>query len=503
MTFSFRSFFLISLSVLGAYLLAGCASQAPISTPTAEPTPFRVLTEIPSATASPSATPTATFTPSHTPTLTPTYTPTPVGEGRPQYHLNAELDFDEHTLDVEESILYTNQTGIALDSLVLIVDPNRRTGVSELESLTVNGFSVSATLLDGARLEILLGTPLKPNETITLEITYRLSIPPKQEDEVFGYLSYQINLVDWYPFVAPYEDGWIFYKPTGVGEHLVYERSDFEVQLKVNGEEEKYIIAASAEGVEKGEGTRYQLEKARNFVFSVSPIFSSQTETSENARVTSFYFPDYEEAGEAILNAASRAVSIYSERYAPYPHEHLSFVQTELADGLECDGLVFMGTKFYDEYNGTLKNNLISVGVHEISHQWWFGLVGNDQAMEPWLDEAMALYSERIFYESVDPYPVTWWWRWRVTWFKPSGWVDTTIYDGYAFREYTDAVYLQGALFLEELRYRIGEKAFNDFLHDYAATYAGKIATADDFFKTLDRHTDEDYSDIVERYFKP
>ena len=484
-------------------LMAGCASQAPISTPTAEPTRFSLPAETPTATFTPTASPTPTLTPSHTPTLPPSQTSTPIGEGRPQYHFNAALDFDAHTLQVAETILYTNQTENSLDSLVLVVDPNRRTNVFVLESISAEGFSVSATLLDGVRLEILLETPLKPNETISLEILYRLNIPPKQEGEVFGYLSYQINLVDWYPFIAPYQDGWIIHKPSGVGEHLVYETSDFDVELKVDGEEDDYLIAASAEGEKNATGTHYQLKKARNFVFSISPIFRSQTEASENARVTSFYFPDYEESGEAILEAAVRAVSIYSQRYAPYPHEHLSVVQTELADGLECDGLVFMGTKFYDEYDGTLKNNLVSVGVHEISHQWWFGLVGNDQAMEPWLDESMALYSERIFYESVDPYPVTWWWHWRVTWFKPSGWVNTSIYDGYAFREYTDAVYLEGALFLEDLRYRIGEKAFNAFLRDYAATYTGKIASSDDFFKTLDRHTDEDYSDIVERYFKP
>ena len=124
------------------------------------------------------------------------------------------------------------------------------------------------------------------------------------------------------------------------------------------------------------------------------------------------------------------------------------------------------------DYNGTIKNNLVAIGVHEVSHQWWFGLVGNDQALEPWLDEALALYSERIYYETIYPYPVNWWWRFRVTWFSPSGWVDTGIYDGYAFRGYTDAVYLRGAQFLEAIRFRVGEKAFNAFLQDYTNSFS-------------------------------
>jgi aminopeptidase N len=35
--------------------------------------------------------------------------------------------------------------------------------------------------------------------------------------------------------------------------------------------------------------------------------------------------------------------------------------------------------------------------VHEIAHQWWYGLVGDDQYHEPWLDESFATYShERL-----------------------------------------------------------------------------------------------------------
>ena len=65
-------------------------------------------------------------------------------------------------------------------------------------------------------------------------------------------------------------------------------------------------------------------------------------------------------------------------------------------DGQEYDGLVFLATKFFDEYGGSTRSNMVSIGVHEIAHQWWFGLVGNDQALEPWLDEAMSVYSEKI-----------------------------------------------------------------------------------------------------------
>ncbi len=513
--------FLCALSVLcGGFFLNGCTLPSDAPGPARD---FVLVTDAPNITSSPTAfqpkletssAPTETTTPSPTqteipPTSTstpsPTKSPSPEGEGDsyPQYTLKAILDYTARTLAVEEAIHYTNQSLVAFDRLVLAVEPNRWNNCFHLENLTLNGYPISHQL-NGARLEIPLAVSLQPGESVVLEIIYSLNIPAKSHAEVFGYLSdFQMNIVNWYPFIVPFDvaQGWIIHEPSGVGEHLVYEAADFDVTLKLVGEEDDLVVAASATGKKAGQWYLYELKGARTFVFSVSSIIQSQTVASEEASVTSFYYPNYEYAGEGILDAASRAVEIYSRRYAPYPYEHLSIVQTHLPDGMEYDGLIFMGSEFYDEYNGTIKNNLVAIGVHEVSHQWWFGLVGNDQALEPWLDEALALYSERIFYEEVYPYPVNWWWRFRVTWFSPSGWVDTSIYDGYAFRGYTDAVYLRGAQFLEDLRVRVGEKAFNDFLQDYATSLMHQQANGDDFFEILDRHTDKDYSDIVEAYF--
>ena len=35
---------------------------------------------------------------------------------------------------------------------------------------------------------------------------------------------------------------------------------------------------------------------------------------------------------------------------------------------------------------------------HELSHQWWYGIVGDDQFHEPWLDESFATWSEFLPY---------------------------------------------------------------------------------------------------------
>ena len=145
----------------------------------------------------------------------------------------------------------------------------------------------------------------------------------------------------------------------------------------------------------------------------------------------------------------------------------------------------------------------MTIGVHEIAHQWWFGLVGNDQALEPWLDEAMALYSERIFYEFTNAGSyLDWWWDFRVNYFNPGGYVDTTIYNGGALRPYTNAVYLNGAYFMEAFRTRLGDDDFYRFLKDYAARFSRGRATSYDFFAVARQHTNKDLSDLLAKYFQ-
>jgi aminopeptidase N len=177
---------------------------------------------------------------------------------------------------------------------------------------------------------------------------------------------------------------------------------------------------------------------------------------------------------------------------------------------MEYDGLFFLSHGFFDLYDGTPKGYLTFISAHETAHQWWYGLVGNDQALEPWLDEALCTYMERIFYENVyaDSPPgsgetlVDWWWYYRVNFYNPSGWVDGSIYDFNLFRPYRDAIYLNGAKFLEDLRNLIGDQAFFAFLRDYANKNTYGIATAADFFSILRTHTLKDLDPLITTYFQ-
>ena len=141
------------------------------------------------------------------------------------------------------------------------------------------------------------------------------------------------------------------------------------------------------------------------------------------------------------------------------------------------------------------------VAAHEACHMWWFGAVGNDQANDPWLDESLATYCERLFYEFNYPEAVPWWWSYRVTFYSPQGKIDDTVSSYGGFTPYTNATYRRGALFLEDLRQRIGDEAFFAFLKDYYTQMSGKRATSEDFFRILAGHHTVDISDLRVEYF--
>jgi hypothetical protein len=489
-------------------------TDAPDASPT--PTPFQpepastaVLNILLTQMAEQSATPTETSTP-EPPTVAPTTAstaiptqpqPTTSNSGtRTLYTLHVSMDYAGREVGVHESVRYTNTTGQDLGTIVMAVEPNLWTNCFTLDKLSQDGTPLASYALDGQRLTITLPQPLAPQAVTTFSLGYNLSLPWKSGEGTFGYRSDQVNLTDWYPFIVPFEGDWLLHDSWSFGENLVYDDADYDVYVQVN--DPNVILAASAPAEDTGDSTHYHLEGARTFVLSASDSYKVDETAVGSVNITAYYFAGHEDANKAVVWMATQSIGLYQVKFAPYPYPSLSIVESDLADGQEYDGLVFLASKFYTDYNGTAKSNLFTIGTHEISHQWWFGLVGSDQASEPWLDEALAVYSERIFYEYNYPAYGDWWWNFRVNYFGPSGYVDSSLYSFGTFRAYVNAVYLNGANFLDDLRTRVGDEAFFAFLQDYAASYAHERATGADLFAVLRRHTTKDFSDILGRYLE-
>jgi len=498
------------LIVLFIILLVLTSCSSPRVEPSSTPT---IATQTPTISATPEDQAEATFTPTATATETPTPSPTPTTPPPPeiQYVISTELDYASLTLTVAQFISIPNNSSTPLDEIMLIVPPNLYKDAFRLNSITWdNSQEVTDHNLRGSQLYIPLPEPLEPGMTKNILLYYELWLPPNNSSsEVgptpFGYTTRQINLVDWYPFVPPYREGqgWMIREPWAYGEFFIYPAANFDVTITLKNLPQPMIIAASAPDSGEGETHRYLLEQGRNFVWSISPSYTMFEEQVNGTTIRGYVFLPDAIAGEQAFYATVNALQLYSELFGPYPHPMLTMVQADFDHGMEYQGLYFLNRGFFSSYDGTAGSYLIAIAAHETSHQWWYGLVANDQAREPWLDEALATYCEYIFYEYYYPERlVDFWWDIRVNPYQPAGWVNSTIYNTAGYRDYRDAIYLQGAIFLNDLRNLIGDDAFFAFLKDYASTFTNQIATGNDFFRILAGHTDADFTPLLTTYFE-
>jgi hypothetical protein len=494
---------LLGTTLVGIWIAPGCAATSE----TAEIDPTPIITQ----TVEPSSTIPATSPPDTSPTEEATPSPTPIPLERPQYEITANLDYLNHKVIVEERILIPNPAGKPLSEIDLVVPPNNWGGVFTIQDINARDQALESYSLDVVTLHIDLGDPAwQPGEILELNIQYSLNLPrqnslPGYGPSPFGYTEIQTNLVDWYPMVPPYQadEGWIIHDPWIFGEYLVYPAVDFEINLQLGTP--GLVVAASAAPLAEGDPLQYQLTAARNFVFSISHTYQVLEEEQNGIKVLGYIFPAFQVPGKAAFEATMEALALFQDLYGPYPQTSLTMVQADFNHGMEYEGLYFLNKGFFNIYDGTEENYLIAIAVHETAHQWWYGQVANDQALEPWLDEAFCTFSELVFYEKKHPESVDWWWTVRINTYQPTGRIDRSIY---GFTEYIDqylnyrnATYLQGAKFMAALRDALGEEAFFRFIKEYGDQNTDQIATREDFFGLLGETIDLGDLAWLEQYF--
>ena len=473
------------------FALMGCAT-------TTEMTPQ------PSNTVAPTITATSTEIPTPTTTLSPTPTPLPLNGQQTQYFIDVTVDYYNRYVTAKSRSVYTNKTTQPIDQMVFIVYPTIFQSAIYIKSVK-QGSTVVDYDWESHRMVIPLDEPLLPGEQIEFTHDFELYMPDREG--TFGQTGRQLNLSYWFPIIPPKtEEGWQVYEISLVnsqivGEHIMFESADFDVTLSFTDRRENMKVAAGAIPQEENEVLHYQLKLARTFTLSISDIFVVTAREVNGLIILSYTFPEESAAGEAAADIGVDAATLFTLIYGPMERDLLTLVEADFLHGMEFDGLVFLSRGFYMFYDFTPKTNLTIIVPHEIAHQWFFSLVGNNQAMEPWLDESIATYSEALFYEEYFPDLVPWWWENRVDNQIPGGYIDNSIYleDGYP--AYLRSVYLNGAHFYQDLRDTIGDQSFKDFLRAYIAENRYKIATPEDYWRILRENTDADLAPLISEYF--
>ncbi|NLC13455.1 MAG: M1 family metallopeptidase [Chloroflexi bacterium] len=449
----------------------------------------------------------STETSQPSPTSTQTPEPTITAEEFTRYQFEMVLDYTRHTTKVVQTIDYINKTGFSLPSLLLVVPPRAFPNVylqSELSGDVVSAFSE-----EGIRTTVQFSQPIQPGQRTSLRLTYDLSIP--QREGSFGWTQRQLNLSNWYPFIPPLsQDGaWISHDPLidpaniVVGEYVVNEIADFELTLRLAENLPNLLVASGATAEAIPDGMTYSLEKARGLSFSISNQYHLEQLDHNGLLIQAYVFQYQKDKAQAMLQIASQAMDLFSEIFGPFYRQQISLVSADFLHNMEMDGMVLLSSKILDFYDSTAENNLTILVPHELAHQWFYSQIGNDQALEPWLDEALATYSESLFYERIYPDLAQWWWDNRVYAHPHSGDVDNSIYDAGTYENYRASVYLHGAIFLHDLHISMGDQAFMSALKSYITQNYLKIATKADFLAAFQAAgPNVDIQAVFDRYFK-
>ena len=427
-------------------------------------------------------------------------------ENETHYKLDLIFNYYSHFGSITQIITYTNKSSQPMDEVLLVVPP--RNFENSYSQYSLLGERVLDFREEGIFTWLRLNSPLQPLETTTFNLSFRIYLPEHQG--IYGYTNQQANLSDWYPFIPPYdeEEGWLAYPRVVdqdniiVGESIVNEFSNFEVNLTLVSHAELIEVAASAPSQGADGKYSYSLEHARGFSFSISDSYFEHEVVQDGVRIRSYVFMNQIEQGKAVTELGALAMKLYGELWFPYPREMVSIVVGDFLHNMEMDGLIMISYGIFDFYDGNPDTDLTLMTSHELSHQWFYGFIGSNHALEPWLDEAIATYAELLYFERYHPDFVDWWWQVRIYRPAPTGYVDSDIWIDGGYVTYRNAVYLKGVQFLHEIRQTVGEGAFFAALKDYAYTNTYNISKRQDFFDAFSRHSQADLTAIISKYFQ-
>ena len=454
------------------------------------------------------------------PTLTPvranpsTVIECPASLPSTRHRITAVINYGQRSVQVNQQISYANKSGETLQQIVLAVDANQWPDAFVPKGVWVRDVPAAYKLV-GQRLTVDLDRPLKSGCLLPLELQYQINVP--QISDYRGYLGYsprQLNLGHWLAVTVPRVDGdWLLHQAILIGEQAVLEAVDWDVTLRVNNAPDTLKIAGPGAVSQPSKHTwQFQLDQSRDFTVSLSDQFElRQAETKTGVEVELYTLGDTKvspqdgslvDGADYALETAQRSMEIYGDLYGPYRYQRMVVVEGDFPDGMEFTGLVFVGHSYFVNFPGGPISYLSTITAHEVSHEWWYAAVGSDQAMSPWLDEALAVYSESLYIDEYYPDRKARWWEWRVESYEPQGFVDSTVYEFSTVRDYINAVYLRGALMLRDLRKELGTEAFFDLLRRYYEAGSGQLVSADFFWSQMSTEELKLTADTRRRYFR-
>lgn len=415
------------------------------------------------------------------------------------YHMALTVEPNLTTVTGWQEVRYTNTESVPLEEVYFHLFPNLLGGSLIVEDVLVNGAMGQASLEDAnSLLNVDLPETLPPNGQVVIRMAFRTTIPQElgRNYGIFAYADDILALAHFYPMVSVYDDEtWNIAQPAEGGDVTYGDTSFYLVRITTPANQ---MVVSSGVPVAHSEQDEVQtIEIAagpmRDFYLATSQRYVLTQETVDGIQINSYAPPEMANGSQLALETAVSAIKSFNGRFAPYPYTELDIVTTStLALGVEYPGIIANAIRMYDDGSGQPNRNFLeSTTAHEVAHQWFYGLVGNDQLDEPWLDESVTQYATWLYYvdrygeQGAQGFYQALLSRWNSTG-QAAVPLGLPVHD-YSAVEYSSIIYGRGAIFVDELAQEVGVETFEQFLKAYQETFRWEIASTEAFQALLEQ----------------
>ncbi len=420
----------------------------------------------------------------------------------PQYALNFTIDPEKRLITGVQQVHFRNLSGRVMRDVYLRLYPNlpqlgggmKVSSVRTMPEQFAQGF---ITDFDNTAIRITLIDELQPGDALDLEIAFEVTAPKKEGYVLFGDSEGILTLPYAYPMLARQTGDpsapWRLEIPPVFADIAITNLAFYSVTATLPAD---YMIITS--GVELTNTVdsetgwiahQFISGPAREWAMTISKEMAKSTQTVDGNVLNSYYLTADEKSGKAALAYSAAVLRTYDRIFAPYAYTELDVTEAPTRYlGMEYPKLNYIGDDVYRD----VTNNQEMLIAHEISHQWWYGLVGSDPYRYPWLDEGLAehsslLYMETLYGPDVAQRIRTRRWAIPVKWAQDNGYDTPVGQEVTAFNStnYEILVYAKSALFFDSLYQSMGRERYLQVLQTYINRYRFKTPTPEDFLNVV------------------
>src|SRR5688572_25026903 len=253
---------------------------------------------------------------------------------------------------------------------------------------------------DRTVMAVTLPEPVGPGQTITLDIVFTAKIP--RPFARTGTIGNYFFLGQWFPKIGVLEAAgtWNCHQ-FHVGTEFFSDFGVYDVRMTVPRGWPLAATGRERERTDNADGTtmhRYVQEDVHDFAWTTSPDFVEARERFEHpgllpVEMRLLLQPEHRSQASRHFESARATLRRYGEWFGAYPYGHMTIVdpawQSE-SGGMEYPTLFTVGTSWLMPRQATYLEDTV---VHEMGHQWWYGVVATNEFEDAWMDEGINQYA--------------------------------------------------------------------------------------------------------------